>query len=358
MSHTTHTNPHDDFDPELIGDFRDEFQDAFDTIQGILVMLGQAQDRHEHLHALFRALHSIKSNLRMMQLNTLSEFVHVMENILDDMREDRLAYDNRFSDIILLSLEQVREAFTAMFAGADSEAVPLQTLQALLENIHRDHANAMGHFTAALRHLDPLAVDTKQDAQDQRACDLEFFASLSAFVERRLAYEPGTTGRLLGMAEQMNALAGHPIDERQLRAAIYMHDFGMAFVSAELLHRQAELNAEEKRKLQRHAGLAADLLAHSQIWDEASAIVRQHHERVDGEGYPHRLRGEQLCAGARLLAIVDTFEAMTQRRGYREQRRAVLRVVAEINAQAGKQFDPFWVEVFNKWVRQVYIKSC
>ena len=129
------------FDPELIADFRDEFQDAYDTIQGILVALEQTQDKHIQLHALFRAMHSIKSNLRMMQLNALSEFIHVMENILDDMREARIAYENRYSDIILLSLEQVRENFTAMFADEFSSEHKLEPLQRLLQQIHLDHAN-------------------------------------------------------------------------------------------------------------------------------------------------------------------------------------------------------------------------
>ena len=77
----------------------------------------------------------------MMQWNALSEFIHVMENILDDMREARIAYENRFSDIILLSLEQVRENFTAMFADEFSSEHKLEPLQRLLQQIHLDHAN-------------------------------------------------------------------------------------------------------------------------------------------------------------------------------------------------------------------------
>lgn len=355
MANSLVSDSQPDFDPELIADFRAEFQDAGDIVQGILVALESAADSHEHLHALFRALHSIKSNLRMMQLNVLSEFIHVLENILDDMREERINYDNRFSDIVLLSLEQVQDVFTAMFAGDVTCEHRLDPLQRLLENIHADHANIAQHFQAALCYLDPGLVDSDANAQKQHLSDLEFFGQFAAFIENRLDYEPGSMQRILTMAEQLNALAGQPVEVEQLRAAVYMHDSGMAFLSSAIFRKESELSGEEKLQLQRHVNLAADLLEHLAIWEEACQIVRQHHERFDGEGYPNQLSGGQICAGAKLLAIVDTFDAMTHKRAHREQRRTVLRAVAEINAQAGKQFDPAWVELFNTWIRHHYL---
>lgn len=355
MSQGLHPESQPDFDPALIDDFRDEFQDAYDTVQGILVILESAEDKHENLHALFRALHSIKSNLRMMQLNVLSEFIHALENILDDMREDRISYDNRFSDIILLSLEQVRDVFNSMFVGDVTNENHLKPLQSLLENIHTDDAHVSQHFLAALQYLDPALVEVTDNSQKQHITDLEFFTQFAAFIETRLDYEQGTTHRIITMAEQLNILAGYPADVEHLRAAVYLHDSGMAFLPSDLLCKDGELGADEKLQLQRHVNLAADLLEHLGIWNEACQIVRQHHERFDGEGYPNQLSGEQICAGAKLLAIVDTFEAMTHKRAHREHRRTVLRAVAEINAQSGKQFDPAWVELFNTWIRQHFL---
>ena len=319
-------------DTELVNDFRDEFHDAFEQVQAILVELEYAEDKHDQLHALFRVLHSIKSNLRMMQLNALSEFIHALENILDDMREDRIEYDNQFSDATLLSLEKVEVTFEAIFAGDHSAFDKLLPLQALLEKVHEDLANFSNHLRNVLRHLDPGLLDEVSSDNDEQATDLTFFISLANFMEQRLNYEQGVAQRQLTMAEQLNAIAGNPIEQDQLRAAIYVHDVGMIFLPQSLLKKEGIYTEEERHSLAIHPELGAQLLEQLTIWSAASEIVLQHHERVDGQGYPNQLQGDQICDGAKLLSIVDTFEAMTHTRAHREHRRTVLRVVAEINA--------------------------
>jgi len=344
-------------DPELIADFRVEFDDAFDNIQGILVKLDRAADKHEDLHGLFRALHSVKSNLRMMQLDALSEFVHAMEDILDDMRSDKINYVTPFSDVSLLCLERVRDVFTAVFAGDADAAQLLDPVKQVLARVHTDHARYELHLQDVLVQLDPTLVATAIPASDERPVDLDFFKQMAVFIERRLGYAEQSLQRMLLMAEQMNALAGNTIDVTQLRAAVYVHDVGMAFLPPQLLGKQGEFSTEERHMLRSHADLGADLLDHLTEWYEASQMVRHHHERQDGQGYPRGLAGQQICAGAKLLAIVDTFEAMTQSRIYREQKRTVLRVVAEINAQVDQQFDRGWVEIFNQWARKSFSKA-
>lgn len=345
------------FDPELVADFRAEFTDAVENIQGVLIDIERAGDKHDGLHALFRALHSVKSNLRMMQLNELSEVVHRLEDILDDMRTDRVAYDSRFSDVILLCMEKIRDAFTLVFDGSRATEHNLAPIKTVLLRVHADLAGFNQHLQEALLHLDPTLISATTTSNDECLTDLEFFKQMAAFIQRRLGYAEESIQRMLMMAEQMNALAGNVIDVNQLRAAIYIHDVGMAFLPTQLLAKQAEFTPEERLTLYRHPELCADLLDHLTVWNEASQMVRQHHEYQDGQGYPRGLAGEQICAGAKLLAIVDTFESMTQSRAYREQKRTVLRVVAEINAQVDRQFDRVWVDVLNQWVRKTYSKA-
>lgn len=346
-----------DFDPDLVRDFRDEFQDAYYQVETILVELEKSEDKHDGLNALFRALHSVKSNLRMMQFNELSEFIHSLENILDDMRENRLAYDERFSDVTLLSLEQVRDAFDALFSGDNNPAQDLIPLKSILDKAHHEHDNFESHICTALLHLDPLLVEEADTKKDERPSDLDFFAHIANFIEHRLGYDDGATRRQLEMAEQMNALANDPIDIEQLRAAIYVHDVGMAFLPQDLVHKESLFTDEERVSLKEHPVLGAHLLSQLGIWYEASKMVLQHHERMDGTGYPNNLKQDDICHGAKLITIIDTFEAMTHSRAHRDQKRTVLRVVAEINAQSEKQFDPKWVEIFNRWIRQVYIRQ-
>lgn len=85
-------------------------------------------------------------------------------------------------------------------------------------------------------------------------------------------------------------------------------------------------------------------------------MVEQHHERYDGGGYPCGLGQNAICHGAKIIAIADTFEAMSHARADGREKRPMLRVVAEVNAHSGGQFDPIWVEIFNRVIRLRYVK--
>ena len=87
-------------------------------------------------------------------------------------------------------------------------------------------------------------------------------------------------------------------------------------------------------------------------WQEAALIISQHHERFDGAGYPAGIAGAEIHSGARIMAILDAFYAIINSRADRAQRRSILRAVSEINACAGSQFCPVWVDYFNQVVRE------
>lgn len=80
-------------------------------------------------------------------------------------------------------------------------------------------------------------------------------------------------------------------------------------------------------------------------------MVAQHHETPDGKGYPAARRADQICLGAKLLAILDAYEAVMQRHGSRGRTRSLLRAIAEINA-CDTQFAPEWIEPFNRVIRR------
>jgi HD-GYP domain-containing protein (c-di-GMP phosphodiesterase class II) len=84
--------------------------------------------------------------------------------------------------------------------------------------------------------------------------------------------------------------------------------------------------------------------------------VREHHERIDGTGYPAGTRAGMICEGAKLLAIIDTFEAVILKHGQRRQVRSLLRAVAEVNA-CESQFDPAWIGCFNLVVRDMIARG-
>ena len=80
-------------------------------------------------------------------------------------------------------------------------------------------------------------------------------------------------------------------------------------------------------------------------------MIAQHHEMPDGQGYPNRLRADEICDGAKILAIVDAFESIMLKHSERGKTRSIMRAIAEINA-CNNQFAPEWIEAFNRVIRQ------
>jgi response regulator RpfG family c-di-GMP phosphodiesterase len=107
---------------------------------------------------------------------------------------------------------------------------------------------------------------------------------------------------------------------------------------------------DERRQVNRHSGVGADLVRGLRTLDDVRAIIRYHHERWDGSGYPDGLSGEDIPLGSRINTICDSYDAMTQPRPYRPAR-SVDDALCELRAGAGVRYDPCLVEVFLDVVR-------
>lgn len=132
-----------------------------------------------------------------------------------------------------------------------------------------------------------------------------------------------------------------------VRKACLLHDVGKIGVGDDILRKTAPLTPEERTAIEQHPLIGEQIIASVRSLSEVSRIVRHHHEHYDGNGYPDRLRGDQIPLLSRILQIADSFDAMTSERPYRK---ALSReqAVAELNRCAGKQFDPELVGVFLK----------
>jgi HD-GYP domain-containing protein (c-di-GMP phosphodiesterase class II) len=130
-----------------------------------------------------------------------------------------------------------------------------------------------------------------------------------------------------------------------LVSAAYLHDFGKMFIPVEILNKPAALNADEYRRIQEHPETARKCLAAFDGYERIAIVVGQHHERMDGRGYPHRRPGVSIDPLARILSVADAFTAMTEDRPYQG---ALARIAAieRIRRSAGPQFDIDVVEAF------------
>src|SRR5687768_1001393 len=125
-----------------------------------------------------------------------------------------------------------------------------------------------------------------------------------------------------------------------------LHDIGKIGTREAVLHKPSSLTADEFRQISEHPALGERMLAPlAQESPDVLRIVRSHHERLDGAGFPDGLRGEKIPIEARIVAVGDAFDAMTTRRPYRDARPADV-AVTELRRVAGTQLDPQAVEAF------------
>ena len=123
------------------------------------------------------------------------------------------------------------------------------------------------------------------------------------------------------------------------------HDVGKCNVPGDILRKKARLTDEEYAKIKEHSANGARILSSLSRFQPIVPIVRAHHERMDGKGYPDGLRGEQIPLEARMIAVADSYDAMTSNRRYRSSL-GQDRAVGELIAGKGSQFDATLVEVF------------
>lgn len=251
--------------------------------------------------------------------------------------------------LLLVVLLAIRKAAASGAAGvrADFAGVPLDSaLVALLASFV-----AIGALVLILARI-PFALARVQaldliEANRQLAdSTIETIAALNAAIEAKDPYGSGHGLRVtltsLLIAQELG------MDQGQLdvlRHAATFHDIGKVVVPDDVLHHSGRFTDDEYRTMQLHPVEGARICASMHALRHAAPIVRSHHERVDGTGYPDRLAGDDIPLGARIIAVADTWDALTSDRPYRDRQAAFL-ALEEIRRCAGTQFDERVVRAF------------
>jgi len=210
----------------------------------------------------------------------------------------------------------------------EKKRVEIEKLQLEAEKRHVEQVSGLH-----LRTIEALAlaIDAKDHTTHQHLRRVRIYALEIA--------------RELGLSEQ---------DSDALRAAALLHDIGKLAVPDHIINKPGRLTPEEFEKMKIHPAVGADILEKVAFPYPVAPIVRSHHERWDGTGYPDGLKGEEIPIGARILAAVDCLDALATDRQYRmalplDQ---AMKMVAE---EAGRQFDPMVVEILQR--RYVELES-
>jgi chemotaxis protein histidine kinase CheA len=350
-------------DRDSLNEFIDDLGDIVPKIEREVTLLRRTPDDGDLIADLFRNLHNIKGDASICKVFLGVSIAHPIESLLARMRAGEFRFTDLLAEVVLLAMDRLELAVEALAANRPVSNLKLQELVSGLERLAETTPADLdrravtlieavtGFRPAHATDLLPTPATTQAHPVD-RAEDLRFFQALALQLEARSPLFVGRSARLLRLALDTNAAGGTPVDAAQLEAAVHMHDLGMMFLPESVWFKRGQLSDTDRAALHAHPSWGAGLLERMSGWQEAAQMVAQHHEMPDGAGYPSRLKDSEICDGAKILSIIDAFEAVTQKHSHRGQSRSLLRAIAEINA-CDKQFAPEWIGPFNTVIRRM-----
>jgi putative two-component system response regulator len=292
----------------------------------------------------------------------------VMRQILS--ADYRLVFANSGSDalaavrrhqpaLILLDIQMPGmsgyEVCQALKADAFSEGIPVIFVTAMSDVGHEAEGFAMGAVDYIVKPVYPAIVLARVRAQLSlvRSTVLEqsYRDAISMLGEAAHFNDTDTGAHIWRMAAYAAALAKQSgwdsEDCQRLELAAPMHDTGKLGVPQSILQKPGPLNAQEWEIMKTHPLVGHDILSRSAspVFQLAADIALQHHERWDGSGYPHGLQGEAIAEAARMVAIVDVFDALTMKRPYKDAW-PLEQVTSHMVAGRGQHFDPRLLDLF------------
>jgi hypothetical protein len=352
-------------DRDALQEFIDGLIDHAPNIERDIALLKSRPGDREVIGNLFRAVHNIKGDAALCKIDLGVAIVHPIETVLSRFRDGEILFSDLVAEAILLAIDRLELAAAGLFSGKSLDGLRLLPLVQGLEKLALSTpttvdtcASELIEAVTGFRPAASASISTRghvssipSGSKSQVSEDLRFFRSLAHQLETRSQLFKGRTMRILRLALETNQIADKKIDPVQLEAAVYMHDIGMMFLPESVWLKLDHMTADEKQALHTHPDYAAGILSRMEGWSPAAEMVAQHHEMPDGAGYPKAIKASAICDGAKVLAIVDAFEAVMLKHIHRGKNRSVLRAIAEINA-CDKQFSPEWIGPFNRVIRR------
>lgn len=202
------------------------------------------------------------------------------------------------------------------------------------------------HLADSLAAAVALGLDRQQLVERHEALFLQTVTALAQAVEMRDEYTGNHTQRVTAYAMLLAEEMGLPdIERRRLRVATLLHDIGKIAIDDQILRKPGRLTDPEFDRMKTHVLRGTEIIQMIPGLMWALPVVRGHHERWDGRGYPDGLAGDDIPLTARVVAVADAFDAMTSDRPYRAGMPAA-RAFAELQSGAGTHFDPECVAAF------------
>ncbi len=181
---------------------------------------------------------------------------------------------------------------------------------------------------------------------------LDTIRTLAATIDAKDPYTHGHSERVSQLAVQLaRKLDFAETEIEYLEYAAILHDIGKIGIEDRILGKKDRLTDEEYDKIKEHPVIGASIIGSIEFLQKCSQTVLHHHERYNGGGYPHGLKGEEIPRTARLLAVVDAYDAMNSDRPYRKKL-SENDILEEIERESGKQFDPAIARTFISLIKE------
>lgn len=253
-----------------------------------------------------------------------------------------------YPDIAVIMVTAITDTTTAiqcMKQGAYDYLTKPFNLDEVAMSVHR----ALEKRRLELENRDyqqHLEQKVKEQAEKIRASFLNAIAALAYALEAKDKYTSGHSQRVAEISVTIaRELGMTQASIEKIRLAGLIHDIGKIGVRESILNKPVRLNAEEYQHIKYHSEIGEHILTPIVEDEEILKMVRYHHERYDGTGYPDGLSGKQIPLGARILAVADSYDAMTSERPYREAMNTETACI-EIKCGEGTEFDSEVAEAF------------
>jgi HD-GYP domain-containing protein (c-di-GMP phosphodiesterase class II) len=212
-------------------------------------------------------------------------------------------------------------------------------LENKIQDLEEEIKRLQKHAQAARARLETMQIELQQSSDHLRKTMGGIIQAMSLTIEKRDPYTAGHQRRVTRLCRAIAAKMGFSWERIQgFRMAAAIHDLGKIRVPAEILSKPGQLTENEFGIIKTHPQIGYDILKGIKFSWPIAQIVYQHHERLDGSGYPRGIAGEDILPEARILAVADVVEAMSSHRPYRASLGREC-AIDEIRRQSGILYD-------------------
>lgn len=242
-----------------------------------------------------------------------------------------------------------KDLYILLLTGHKDLAPPLETIRRLDIQGYCEKSDKFDQLLllieSGIKSISQMNQIRKMNEELEKSY-LETIQMLMYTVEAKDPYTRGHSDRVSEFSVLIGKKIELPENELEiLKIGGLFHDIGKIGISDAILQKQGKLTDEEYAEIKKHPIIGANILSNVTLFKDILPIVKHHHERFDGKGYPFGLEGEQIPYLARIAAIADTFDAMTSKRSYRDAMPIAV-VKDEFRKCKGTQFDPNLAECF------------